>query len=102
MDHGTTFKTVTTIYKNEYVRVFAKIGTWYVVQTNNDYVGVASSKYIRLVYPNTNTSGANTSTNTGGNTGTTNSNGLTAEEQEVFNLVNKQRTANRTKSFTSR
>lgn len=84
--HGTTFSPITTIYKNEYVRVFAKIGTWYVVQTNNDLIGVASTKYIRLVYPNS--SGATANTNT--NTSTTN--GLTQEEQEIFNLVNKERT----------
>ena len=39
MGPGTMFKTVGTIYKNEYVRVFAKIGTWYVVQTDSDIIG---------------------------------------------------------------
>lgn len=49
---GAAFKIVTTVYKNEYIRVFAKIGSWYVVQTDNDFVGMASSKYIKLIYPN--------------------------------------------------
>lgn len=87
--HGTTFSPITTIYKNEYVRVFAKIGTWYVVQTNQDYVGLASTKYIRLIYSNSGGTTANTNTNTNTSTGSTS--GLTAEEQEVFNLVNKER-----------
>lgn len=52
---------------------------------------MASSKYIRLVYPSTGTSGANTSTGTNNTTSQATS-GLTAEEQEVFNLVNKERT----------
>ena len=89
---GTNFTPIATVYKNEYVRVFAKIGSWYVIQTNNDFIGVASTKYIRLVYP---TQGSQTQGNTSSNTtnnNTTLENGLTAEEQEVFNLVNKERT----------
>ena len=38
------------IYKNEYIRVFAKIGDWYVIQTNGDYIGMVSSKYVKLIY----------------------------------------------------
>ena len=37
----------------EYIRLFAKIGDWYIVQTDNDYIGAVSSKYIKLIYPNT-------------------------------------------------
>ena len=83
------FKTVGTIYKNEYVRVFAKIGTWYVVQTDNDIIGAVSTKYIKLIYP----------TNNDNTNNTTNQNGLTTEEQEVFDLVNKQRTDNGLKAL---
>lgn len=43
------------------------------------------------MYPNTGTSGTNTNTGTN-NTTTGATSGLTAEEQEVFNLVNKERT----------
>ena len=87
---GTTFKAVTMIYRNEYVRVFAKIGDWYVIQTNSDYIGCVSSKYIKLIYPKT-------SSSSGGNTSgtTTKNNGdLTTDELEVFNLINAKRTAN--------
>lgn len=75
---GTEYKIITQVYKNEYIRIFAKVGTWYVVQTDKDYIGAVSSKYVRLVYPQSN------------NTTTTTS--LTADEQEVFNLINQKRT----------
>lgn len=84
---GTSFKLVTLVYKNEYVRIFAQIGDWYVIQTDADYVGMVSKKYIKLIYPQSSGSGSS-----GGNT-TTTTNDLTADEQEVFNLINKQRTA---------
>ncbi len=88
---GTNFKSITLVNKNEYVRIFAKIGDWYVIQTDNNYIGAASSNYIRLVYPNNNqTSSGNTSS---GNTNTTTSQ-LTADEQEVFDLINAKRIAN--------
>lgn len=83
---GTSFSSITKVYKNEYVRIFAKIGDWYVIQTNSDYIGAASSKYIRLVYPSS--SGSNSSSS-GGVTSQ-----LTANEQEVFDLINAKRVAN--------
>lgn len=89
---GTNFKSITLVYKNEYIRIFAKIGDWYVVQTNNDYIGAASSKYIRLVYPNSNNKTSTGNTSSGNNNTTTSE--LTADEQEVFNLINAKRAAN--------
>jgi uncharacterized YkwD family protein len=86
---GTTYKSITTVGKNEYIRIFAKIGDWYVVQTDDNYIGTASSKYIRLVYPNN--TGNLGSSNT--ESGTTTSQ-LTADEQEVFDLINAKRVAN--------
>lgn len=86
---GTGFKSVTLIYKNEYVRIFAQIGDWYVVQTDADYVGMVSKKYIKLVYPQSSGSGSGSSS--GNNT--TIISGLTADEQEVFDLINTQRKA---------
>lgn len=89
---GTNFISVTKVYKNEYIRIFAKIGDWYVIQTDSDYIGVASSKYIRLVYPN---SSGNTGSNTGSSSGGTNTTSqLTANEKEVFDLINAKRVAN--------
>lgn len=87
---GTTFKAITMIYRNEYIRIFAKIGDWYVIQTNSDYIGCVSSKYIKLIYPKTSSpSGGNTSGTT-----TQNKKDLTSDELEVFNLINAKRTAN--------
>ena len=86
---GTTYKSISTVSKNEYIRIFAKIGDWYVVQTDDNYIGAASSKYIRLVYPN---STGNLGSSDSG-TGTTTSQ-LTADEQEVFDLINAKRVAN--------
>ena len=85
---GTSYKAVTLVYKNEYVRIFAQIGDWYVIQTDADYVGMVSKKYIKLIYPQSSGSGNSNSNSTG----ITNSE-LTADEQEVFKLINAQRTA---------
>lgn len=82
---GTSYKIITQVYKNEYIRIFAKVGTWYVIQTDKDYIGAVSSKYVRLVYPQSNN-------NTNNNTNTQASK-LSADEQEVFNLINQKRTA---------
>ncbi len=86
---GTSYKAVTLVYKNEYVRVFAQIGDWYIIQTDSDYVGTVSKKYIKLIYPQS--SGSGNSGSSGSTTTTTN--GLTTDEQEVFNLINAQRTS---------
>lgn len=88
---GTVFKVVTTVKKNEYVRVFAGIGDWYVIQTDGDYVGVVSKKYIKAIYPNSSGSSSDSGSNSsqGSQTST-----MTIDEKEVFNLINKQRTNN--------
>ena len=86
---GTNYNIITQIYKNEYIRVFAKVGNWYVVQTNNDYIGTVSKDYVKPIYPNS------SSDNTKNNGNIENSNiGLTADEKETLNLINEQRIAN--------
>lgn len=90
---GTNYKAVTMIYKNEYIRVFAKIGDWYVIQTNGDYIGIVSSKYVKLIYPKSNNSNNQNTNNTTNNTTTNNGSSLTADEKEVFDLINAKRTA---------
>lgn len=87
---GTGYKIVKVIYKNEYVRIFAQIGDWYVIQTDGDYVGMVNKQYVRLIYPTqsqTDTNGTQT------NPEIPNSNGLTQDEQETFDLINAQRTS---------
>lgn len=81
---STNYSIITQVHKNEYIRIFAKIGSWYVIQTDKDYIGAVSSQYVRLVYPQSNNNSNNTNTTTGSN--------LTADELEVFNLINQQRT----------
>ena len=90
---GTSFKAVTLVYKNEYIRIFAQIGDWYVIQTNGDFIGCVSRTYVRLIYPQASDSSGN-STSGQTNKSTVTNNNLTADELEVFNLVNEQRIKN--------
>ena len=83
---GTAYKVVATAKKNDYIRVFAGIGNWYVVQVDGDYVGVVTKQYVKPIYPETTTSKSTTNTSTNTN--------LSSDEQEVFDLINKQRTNN--------
>lgn len=84
---GTQYKVIATVKKNEYIRVFAGVGSWYIVQVEGDYVGAVSKKYIKAIYPSSN-SASNTNINTG------NTVSMTQDEKEVFNLINQQRTNN--------
>jgi uncharacterized YkwD family protein len=95
---GTKFPVVATVKKNEYIRVFAGIGDWYVVQIDSNYIGAVSKKYIKPIYPNTG-SGGGSNTNTNTNNNTTNNTNLTSDELEVFNLINEQRTQNGLKAL---
>lgn len=97
MVHGTSYNVITTVNKNKYIRVFAGVGEWYIVQTDSDYVGAVSRKYVRAIYPsssgssNSGTGGSSSSGNTSSSTETSNMN---SDEKEVFDLINKQRTNN--------
>lgn len=97
MVHGTSYNVITTVNKNEYIRVFAGVGEWYIVQTDSNYVGAVSRKYVRAIYPsssgssNSGTGGSSSSGNTSSSTETSNMN---SDEKEVFDLINKQRTNN--------
>lgn len=85
---GTNYEIVATVKKNEYIRVFAGIGDWYIVQVEGDYIGAVSKKYIKPIYPGSSNTG-----NSGSSTTSTTSN-LTDDEKEVFNLINVQRKNN--------
>lgn len=85
---GTNFKIIDKVYKNTYIRVFAKIGNWYVVQLDNDTIGAVSSDYVRPIYPSTGNGGASED-----NSGQENQN-LTEEEKKVLYLINQERTKN--------
>ena len=90
---GIGYKVVTTVNKNEYIRVFAGVGDWYIVQVEGDYVGAVSKKYVKAIYPNSSNSGKTSSGgNSSSNIATTST--MSADEKEVFNLINQQRTSN--------
>ena len=86
---GTNYPVIANVKKNEYIRVFAGVGNWYIVQIEGDYVGAVSVEYVKPIYPN-NSSGTGGSSNSS----STNTTSLTADELEVFNLINAQRTKN--------
>lgn len=101
VDHGTNYNVVTTVNKNEYIRVFAGVGEWYIIQTDNDYVGAVSKKYVKAIYPSTSSSGNTSSGTTSGSSSTGNSgtsgtqtSSMNSDEKEVLDLINKQRTNN--------
>lgn len=93
---STKFKSVGLVYKNEYVRVFAKVGDWYVIQTESDLVGAVSKKYVKAVTGNSNSNNSNTNVTTKpntSNTGNTTASNATSEEEELLKLINEQRAA---------
>lgn len=92
---GTGYSIVATVNKNEYVRVFAGVGSWYIVQVEGDYVGAVSKKYIKPIYPTgSSTNSGNTGGSSSGTSTSTPSSTLTSDELEVFNLINQQRANN--------
>ena len=97
---GIQYKIIATVKKNEYIRVFAGVGDWYIVQIEGDYVGAVSKSYVKPIYPNSSNSGS-TNNNTGGGK-TESSSTMNSDEKEVFNLINQQRANNRIGSLKSR
>ena len=89
---GTNYGIVATVKKNKYIRVFAGVGDWYIVQVEGDYVGAVNKKYVKAIYPNSNNSNNSSSNNSNSNSNTNTT--MTADEKEVFDLINKQRTNN--------
>ena len=86
---GTKYKVVATVKKNEYIRVFAGVGDWYIVQVEGDYVGAVSKKYVKAIYPGSSSGGSSSNSS-----GSSNTSAMTSDEKEVFDLINKQRTNN--------
>lgn len=89
---GTKYKAIGMIYKNEYVRVFAKVGDWYVIQTNSDLIGAVSKKYIKNATSSP-SQGGNTSSSTNNTNKSDSLSGYSADEKELLNLINEQRKA---------
>ena len=92
---STNYRVIGTVYKNEYIRVFAKIGDWYVVQTPSDQIGAVSKKYIKPIKGNSNVSSTgNNTSNTDNDYLNVKNSGATTEETELLKLINKQRVQN--------
>lgn len=91
---GTQYRIVTSVPKDQYIRVFAGVGDWYVVQVEGDYIGAVSKKYVKPIYPGSSNTKINTGANQNNNTSTTTSTSMNNDEKEVFNLINKQRAQN--------
>lgn len=93
---GVNYNIVATVKKNEYIRVFAGVGDWYIVQVEGDYVGAVSKKYVKAIYPNSSggTTSGNTSSGSSSSGSTSNTSTMNSDEKEVFDLINKQRTNN--------
>lgn len=95
---GTNFKSIGMIYKNEYVRVFAKVGDWYVIQTNGDLIGAVSKKYIKNATSSAGQGTTSNGSNSNNNSVTNNTkqdtlSGYSADEKELLSLINAQRKA---------
>ena len=86
---GIQYNIVATVKRNEYIRVFAGVGDWYIVQVEGDYIGAVSKKYVKPIYPNSSSSGSSTT-----GSGSQISSSMNSNEKEVFELINKQRTNN--------
>ena len=86
---GIQYNIVATVKRNEYIRVFAGVGDWYIVQVEGDYIGAVSKKYVKPIYPNSSSSGSSTT-----GSGSQISSSMNSNEIEVFELINKQRTNN--------
>ena len=90
---GTNYGIVATVKKNEYIRVFAGVGDWYIVQVEGDYVGAVNKKYVKAIYPNSSNSNNSSNHNSSSNSSSTIT-AMTTDEKEVFDLINNQRTQN--------
>lgn len=90
---GTNYGIVATVKKNEYIRVFAGVGDWYIVQVEGDYVGAVNKKYVKAIYPNSSNSNNSSNNNSSSNSNSTTT-AMTTDEKEVFDLINNQRTQN--------
>lgn len=85
---GTKYRVVTAVPKDSYIRVFAGVGEWYIVQVEGDYVGAVSKQYVKPIYP------TSSGTSTNKNKATATSASMNSDEKDVFNLINEQRQKN--------
>lgn len=85
---GITFTSIDLLNKNEYVRIFGKIGDWYIVQNEGNQIGTVHSKYIT---PTDEMKSAVTNTETIEEVPSIN---LTSDESELLSIINAERQKN--------
>lgn len=85
---GINFDSITVLKKNEYVRIFAKIGEWYIIQNQANQIGTVHSDYI---IPTNEQKAASTNTEIIQEDQNTD---LTQDESELLSLINKEREKN--------
>lgn len=85
---GITFTSIDLLNKNEYVRIFGKIGDWYIIQNEENQIGTAHSKYIT---PTDEIKSAVTNTETIDEVSSIN---LTSDETELLSIINSERQKN--------
>ncbi len=78
-----SFDAIDLLTKNEYVRIFGKIGEWYIIQNEDDKIGTVHSNYIN---PVSNEKAAATNSLT-----IENEHSLTEDENYLLDLINKER-----------
>lgn len=85
---GITFDSITVLTKNEYIRIFAKIGEWYIIQNDQNQVGTVHSNYI---IPTNEQKAATTNTEI---IKDKNTKDLTQDENDLLSLINTERQKN--------
>lgn len=90
---GINFDSISILTKNEYVRIYGKIGEWYIVQNEKNQIGTVNEKYIT---PTEEPKAAVTNTET---IETVSEINLTQEENELLSLINNERKKNNLPDF---
>lgn len=85
---GINFKSIDLLKKNEYVRIFGKIGDWYIIQNEENQIGTVHVKYIT---PTSEQKAAVTNSEVVEEVSILN---LTTDENELLSLINTEREKN--------
>ena len=86
---GINFDSISILTKNEYVRIYGKVGEWYIVQNEKNQIGTVHQNYIT---PTNENKAAVTNTEVIEEVSEVN---LTSEESELLSLINAERKKNR-------
>ena len=85
---GINFSAIDILNKNEYVKIFGKVGKWYIIQNEKDQIGTVHENYI---IPTSHEKAAATNIEIVEEISTLN---LSNDENQLLNLINEERTKN--------